>query len=139
MLKIKLFSIGKTKESWLEEAIEEYLRRLKPTVSIEFIWAKNDEQLVQLVEKEPLYICLDPVGKLMTSEQFSDFLVSKLEEGGSRLAFVIGGADGLPAALKKASLISLSLMTYTHQITRLVLLEQIYRAFEIARGSPYHK
>lgn len=139
MLKIKLFSIGKTKEQWLEDAIDEYLRRLKPTASIEFFWAKNDEQLLQLVEKEPLFICLDPNGKMMTSEQFSSFLISKLEEGGSRLSFVIGGPDGLPPILKKASLFSLSPLTLTHQLTRLILLEQIYRAFEIAKGSPYHK
>jgi 23S rRNA (pseudouridine1915-N3)-methyltransferase len=139
MLKIKLFSVGKTKEQWLEDAIDEYLRRLKPTASIEFFWAKNDEQLLQLVEKEPLFICLDPNGKMMTSEQFSSFLISKLEEGGSRLSFVIGGPDGLPPILKKAFLFSLSPLTLTHQLTRLILLEQIYRAFEIAKGSPYHK
>lgn len=140
MLKIKIYSVGKTKESWLEDALEEYLRRLKPTATIEFLWAKNDEQLTDLVAKESTTICLDPKGKSMTSEQFSNFLMGKLEEGGSRLAFVIGGPEGLPQVLKKSyTLFSLSPLTLTHQLTRLVLLEQIYRAFEIAKGTPYHK
>lgn len=140
MYKIKIFSVGKTKETWLEDALSEYIRRLQPVLAIEFIWAKNDEQLLQLVAKESLVVCLDPNGKLMSSEKFASFLESKLEEGGSRLAFVIGGAEGLPPLLKTSPLqISLSPLTFTHQLTRLVLLEQIYRAFEIIKGSPYHK
>lgn len=139
MQKIKIFSVGKTKEAWLEEAVEEYVKRLKAVAVIEFIWTKNDEQLLQLVEKEPLVICLDPNGGLMTSEQFAEFLFDQLQKGGSRLALVIGGAEGLPPPLKKRVLISLSPLTLTHQVTRLVLLEQIYRSFEIAKGSKYHK
>jgi 23S rRNA (pseudouridine1915-N3)-methyltransferase len=140
MLKLKIFSVGKTKEAWLEEAIQEYVKRLKPSVLIEFIWAKDDQQLVDSVKKEPLAICLDPAGRLMTSEELSSFLSQCWEKGGSRLAIVIGGADGLPPELKKHSpLISLSPLTFTHQITRLVLIEQIYRAIEIQKGSQYHK
>lgn len=140
MLKIRIISVGKTKEAWLETGLDEYVKRLKPTAAIEFTWVKNDEQLLQIIEKEPLTICLDPSGKLMTSEQFSTFLQTKIEEGGSRVAFVIGGAEGLPSQLKKHStLFSLSPLTMTHQLTRLVLMEQIYRALEIAKGSPYHK
>lgn len=140
MLKIKILSIGKTKEAWLEEALEEYVKRLSSKASIEYLWAKNDTHLLQLVQQEPLYICLDPAGKQMSSEAFAAFVSSNLQAGGSRLSFVIGGADGLPIELKKHGiLISLSAMTFTHQITRLVLLEQIYRAFEIERGSKYHR
>ncbi|WP_226987410.1 23S rRNA (pseudouridine(1915)-N(3))-methyltransferase RlmH [Parachlamydia acanthamoebae] len=140
MFKIKILSVGKTKETWLHAAIEEYQKRLQGVAEIEWVWAKDDSQLVALVSREPLVICLDPNGKVFSSEQFSTFLMRKLEEGGSRLAFVIGGADGLPASLKQnKEAISLSLLTFTHQITRLVLIEQIYRALEIAKGSRYHK
>lgn len=140
MLKIKILSVGKTKEPWLEEALAEYVKRLKPTAELEFVWAKNDAQLTSLAEQETLPICLDPNGLMMNSAEFSTFLLKKLEEGGSRTCFVIGGADGLPAMLKKGrSLISFSRMTFTHQITRLVLIEQIYRAFEIFKGTKYHK
>ncbi len=140
MTKIKIITVGKTKETWLNHALQEYHKRLTPYATIEFEIAKNDAQLVKWVEKEPLVICLDPSGKQMTSEKFSQFLTISLEKGGSRLCFVIGGPDGLPDHLKKTSqLISLSPLTFTHQITRLILVEQIYRGFEIAKGTQYHK
>lgn len=142
MHKIKILSIGKTKEAWLEQALNEYIKRLQPIASFEFVWAKNDKQLLELTAKESYFICLDANGTLMSSEKFSGYLLDRLEKNGSRLTLVIGGAKGLPAELKSRSgveLISLSPMTLTHQAARLILLEQIYRAFEIARGSKYHK
>ncbi|MDR3623934.1 MAG: 23S rRNA (pseudouridine(1915)-N(3))-methyltransferase RlmH [Chlamydiales bacterium] len=140
MIKVKILSVGKTKERWLEEAIQEYCKRLKSSIAFEFVWAKDDNALLLLAEKEPLIIALDPNGTLYTSEDFSHFLFQKLELGGSRLSFVIGSSLGLPQAFKeKHTLISLSTLTFTHQLTRLVLIEQIYRATEIAKGSAYHK
>lgn len=139
MLHICILSVGKTKEAWLEDAIQEYVKRLKPLAAFEFIWAKNDDQLLSLAQKEPLLICLDPTGKLMDSLDFAHFVQKKFIEGNSRVAFVIGGAEGLPNQLRKHPLLSLSPMTLTHQLTRLILIEQIYRAFEIGKGSKYHK
>lgn len=139
MLKLKLISVGKTKEEWLDAAIDEYTKRLKPVMAIEFLWVKNDEQLIAAVEKESGVVCLDAAGKQMTSEQFASFIGKSFEDNGSRLTLVIGGAEGLPPKLKNYPLISLSLMTMTHQIVRLVLMEQMYRAFEILKGSKYHK
>ncbi len=141
MYRIKIFTIGRTKERWLEEALDEYTQRLKNTLSIEWLLAKDDEGLQRLLEKEQGLICLDPRGEQMSSEAFSKWLVHSFLENKSRLTFVIGGADGIPAHIKaraKAQ-ISFSLLTFTHQLTRLVLLEQLYRAFEIERGSPYHR
>lgn len=114
---------------------------MKATLSIEWVLAKNDEKLLELAQKEPLLLCLDPKGVSVTSEEFSRLFYTSLVKGGSRLAFVIGGAEGLPSALKRKSshLISLSPLTFTHQITRLILLEQLYRALEIQKGSSYHK
>ena len=140
MIRIKLLSVGKTKETWLNDALDEYLKRLTPVAAIEFAWAKNDAQLVSLIEQEPAVICLDAQGTMMTSEEFAGFLQKQLEMHGSRLTLVIGGSEGLPKEIKaRYPLISLSRMTFTHQMTRLVLVEQIYRAFEILRGSKYHK
>lgn len=140
MLKLKIFSIGKNKERWLEEAIQEYTKRLQPTMSIEWIWAKDSSHLVELVRKEPFVICLDPAGQMHKSEQFAAYLQQAWISGKSRLVFVIGGAEGLPIDLKKNyPLISLSSLTFTHQLTRLILIEQIYRAMEILKGSDYHK
>jgi 23S rRNA (pseudouridine1915-N3)-methyltransferase len=140
MIKIKIFSPNKTKELWLEEALDEYIKRLKSTVEITFVYAKNDEHLLELIKKETSFIALDPKGKAFTSEEFSTYIHQSLIHFGSRLNFVIGGPDGLPEEIKKdKELISFSKMTFTHQVIRLILVEQIYRAFEIAKGSPYHK
>lgn len=140
MYKLKIISIGKTKEKWLNEAVDEYLKRLKPYVQIETLWAKDNHQLIDWCQKEDAFICLDPQGSLHSSESFSRFLIQQWEKEGARLTLVIGGAEGLPQILKKKNqLISLSPLTFTHQMTRLILIEQIYRAIEIHRGSNYHK
>ena len=140
MLRLKVVSVGRPKERWIEEGVEEYQRRLQPVMAIETVWVKDDNQLAALIIKEPRVVCLDPQGRLFDSEGFSSFLVQQFEEGGSRLAIVIGGAEGLPASIKEGKLLlSLSPLTFTHQLTRLVLLEQVYRAIEISKGSPYHK
>lgn len=139
MLKIKIYSVGKTKESWLEDALEEYLKRLSPYMQIETLWAREDEHLIAILGSTPA-IALDPLGKEYDSPAFSRFLFQQFEKQGSRLTFVIGGPEGLPRSLKEhAMLISLSKLTFTHQITRLVLLEQLYRAQQIQLCSPYHK
>ena len=140
MFKLRILTVGKTKEDWLEMALAEYLKRLQHTASIEFIFAKNNEHLEELARKEGAVICLDSTGQVMTSEKFSSFLVRQLETHGSRLTFIIGGAEGLPLNLKLNSpLLSFSSMTFTHQIIRLILVEQIYRGLEIEKGSRYHK
>ena len=140
MYHIKILSVGKTKEQWLLDAIDEYAKRLRSTVSFTYQWAKNDHQLEELAAKEKNTILLDPKGSLHTSEQFSSFLVESLERGGSKLTFVIGGADGIPKSLlADGQKISLSPLTFTHQMSRLILVEQIYRALEIDKGSDYHR
>jgi 23S rRNA (pseudouridine1915-N3)-methyltransferase len=140
MLKIKILSVGKFKDDWLENAIEIYTQRLTGKMQIEWAFAKDDKQLLQLLSNEPNVICLDPEGLMQTSEEFSLYLFKSLEKGGSRLSFVIGGAEGLPNTIKKQyPLISLSRLTFTHQMARLLLIEQIYRAMEIQKGTDYHK
>ncbi len=141
MIKIKIYSVGKTKEEWLQSALGLYEGRLKSSVSLEWILAKTDEQMKQFLEKEANFICLDPQGKQFSSEEFAQYLGRSIQHAHSRLAFVIGGPEGVPASIKgmAQSLLSLSRLTFTHQIARLVLVEQIYRAFEIEKGSSYHK
>ncbi len=140
MIRIKLLSIGKTKESWLEEAAQEYVKRLSNQVTFEFSWVKDNEQLIAHAAKDSHVLCLDPAGTAFSSEEFSPFLMQQIQKGNSRLTIIIGGAEGLPHEMKSHyPLISLSKMTFTHQITRLILMEQIYRSFEIGKGSQYHK
>lgn len=140
MFKIRIISVGKTKEEWLKAGIEEYTKRMSKSVEVSWMLAKHDSQLESLALNEKGLICLDPKGTMLTSEQFSGFLIDQIELQGSKISFLIGGAEGIPESLKqKAPLISLSKMTFTHQMTRLFLLEQIYRALEIVKGSSYHK
>lgn len=136
MFKVKVLTIGRCKEVWLAEGIAEYEKRLQGKVAIEWLIAKDDAQLIEWAEAEP-FIALDPKGELLTSEAWSQ----KMVRFGSRFNFVIGGAVGLPGKLLEKARFrwSLSPLTFTHQMTRLILVEQIYRALEIDRGSQYHK
>jgi len=149
--KVTIRIVGrKTSEQWLEDACDMYLQRLKPSgLELETVWHKNDGALVKGVNSDydkssASVVLLDPTGKTLTSEKLADNIYRWLEDGGSRLVFVIGGADGLPPELKYGSdrrpiLLSLSQLTFTHQFARLVLIEQVYRASEIRKGSGYHR
>jgi len=140
MYKIKVLTVGKNKDTWLSEGVDEYLTRMSSIAQFEFVYLKDDHQLLRAVEQEQNVVCLDPLGRSMTSELFSDYLHQRLLEGGSRLTFVIGGAEGLPKVCRsRYPLLSFSNMTYTHQMVRLLLVEQVYRAFEISKGTGYHK
>ena len=134
--KVKIFSIGKHKKTWLETGLKEYEKRLTANMKIEWHFFKKDEDLEKALLKEKTYHCLDPNGKMYTSEEFSSFVLSS-----SSTSFVIGGPLGLPDKIKApaATLIGLSHMTFSHQNVRLILLEQLYRAVEISKGSEYHK
>ncbi len=141
MFKVKVLTIGKCRETWLASALAEYEKRMQGHVRIEWAIAKNSDQLLEWAAQEPFLIPLDPKGELLDSETLSRKLLRLFEEKGSRLCFVIGGAEGLPKALlnRFAFHWSLSPLTFTHQMTRLILVEQIYRALEIDKGSNYHK
>jgi 23S rRNA (pseudouridine1915-N3)-methyltransferase len=148
-MKIKIRIVGRKNgsEKWLEDSYKMYETRLRPTpLEVETIWHKNDQDLIKGVQgdvnRNHAVVLLDPVGDRTTSEQFCENLYSWLDRGGSRVAFVIGGAEGLPAELLRQEhmeRMSLSALTFTHQLARTLLVEQIYRASEIRKGSGYHK
>ena len=159
-MKIKIYAIGHLKEPYLKQGINEYLERLKPYTQVEIIEV-NDESIVQnpsqkeieiakdkegqkilkLLKSDEYVIGLDLVKKQPTSPEFAKYLEDKFVLGGSNISFVIGGSYGLSEELKKRcqDRIGLSNMTLLHQMTRLILLEQIYRAFKINRNEVYHK
>ena len=136
MIKIKIYTVGKTKESWLEVALAEYHKRLTGEMTIEWVISKELQPV-----KENFYICLDRQGQQYSSPDFANFLEKESVRSGAKLTFVIGGPEGIPDEIKaKAShLISFSKFTFTHQIARLILLEQLYRSVQIQRGTQYHK
>mmetsp|Transcript_30947 Transcript_30947/g.47194 ORF Transcript_30947/g.47194 Transcript_30947/m.47194 type:complete len:224 (+) Transcript_30947:30-701(+) len=149
-MKIKIRMVGRKNggEKWLEDAYTMYKTRVRTSnIEVETIWHKNDNEIIRGVEQDVSKghsVLLDPRGKMKSSEQFCEDLYGWLNQGGSRLVFVLGGADGLPPEIKSLSrrssfLLSLSTMTFTHQFARTVLVEQIYRASEIKKGSGYHK
>ena len=146
-LEVKIRMVGRKNggEKWLESAYSTYDTRLKSTnMKVSTQYHKNDIELIKGVEsdesKSHSCVLLDPLGKMCTSEVFSEKMYNWLQDGGSRLTFVIGGAEGLPQELKhNRQMISLGMMTFTHQFARVLLMEQIYRASEIRKGSGYHK
>lgn len=155
-MKIKIVCIGKTGKKFLEEGEQEYLGRLKHYISVERIEIpdlKNQRNLSQQQIKElegkeiltrtgsgeQLYL-LDERGKTFSSVGFSEFLSSRFNAGGKALVFVIGGAYGFSDEVysQASGKISLSEMTFSHQMIRMIFFEQLYRAMTIQRGEPYH-
>ena len=158
-MKIRIVAVGKLKEKYLREGVAEYEKRLAPFASVELretreeymaenpseaqrqqTLAKEGGRLLRLVPEKSFLIVLDVKGKLLSSEALAKELASRALQGQSDLTFLIGGAFGLsPAVRDRADLrISFSPMTFTHQMVRLLLYEQIYRAFKINRGEKYH-
>ena len=158
-MKIRIVAVGKLKEKYLREGVAEYAKRLAPFASVELLetreeymaenpseaqrqqtLAKEGERLLRLVPERSFLIVLDVKGKLLSSEALAKELASLALQGQSDLTFLIGGAFGLSPAVRECAdlRISFSPMTFTHQMVRLLLYEQIYRAFKINRGEKYH-
>ena len=158
-MKIRIVAVGKLKEKYLREGVAEYEKRLAPFASVELretreeymaenpseaqrqqTLAKEGERLLRLVPEKSFLIVLDVKGKLLSSEALAKELASLALQGQSDLTFLIGGAFGLSQTVRECAdlRISFSPMTFTHQMVRLLLYEQIYRAFKINRGEKYH-
>ena len=159
-MKIKIVTVGKLKEKYLKDGIAEYSKRLSRFANLEMIEladektpdrASNSEnqkilelegtRILSKISDRDFVIVLAIEGKTLSSEEFSKQLEQAPINGFSTLTFVIGGSLGLSPQVKKRANLSLSFgrLTLPHQLMRLVLVEQIYRAFTIQQGSPYHK
>lgn len=147
MLKITIFAVGKLKESFWKDAVAEYLKRLDAyaKTSVREIPDSNKEKeavalLDALPEKVPV-ILLDIKGKEVSSEALAQKIDRYALNGNSHIAFIIGGSDGVTAEVRARATerISFGPITLPHNLARVVLVEQIYRAFKIQRGEPYHK
>ena len=155
-MKIKLLAIGKTDSKDLQPVIEEYSKRLSFYVSFNFEIipdiknAKNvskkqqkiaeGNELLKRIEKSDTIIILDEKGKTFSSVEFSVFLQKKMNSGLKNLIFIIGGPYGFSEEIyqRANAKISLSTMTFSHQMVRLFFIEQLYRGFTILRNEPYH-
>ena len=156
-MKIKIIALGKIKEKFLKDGIDEFIKRLTPYSPVEIVELSpieiKDENLTEKIldeEGEKILSCIKPQsfvitleieGKQLSSEDFSKKLQSLINDGTQELIFVIGSSCGIS---KKVSAradfkLSMSKMTFLHQFARLILVEQIYRAFKIMRNETYHK
>lgn len=159
-MNISIITVGKLKEKYLKQGINEYLKRLTPFAKVEIVEVPDEKAPEQLSEAEmeqvkgregerilsklstdTYVITLEINGKILSSEQLAKQLDQLATYGKSKIAFIIGGSLGLSREVEKRSDLALSFskMTFPHQLMRLILLEQVYRAFKINRGEPYHK
>ena len=141
LARCRIIAVGKVRKGWVQEGIALYLKRL-PGLTITELRDSTPEKeadaIRQALRPDELPVVLMEQGKTLDSVRFSEQLSGY---GSQRLAFVIGGADGITAQLKAAAAwqLSLSPMTFPHELARLLLLEQLFRAQAIRSGSPYHR
>ena len=156
-MKIKIIALGKIKEKFLKDGIDEFLKRLTPYASVEIVELSpieiRDENLIQKaleqegekilanIKNDSFVITMEILGKQLSSEDFAHKINEISMSGISELVFVIGSSCGLsPIVSNRANFkLSFSKMTFLHQFARLLLVEQIYRAFKILKGETYHK
>ena len=143
---IKIICVGKLKEKYLVELVNDYKKRINKYHKLEIIEIpdcdiKTEENKILSLIKNEFVITLDINGKMLTSEELSTKLNSLFTSGKSNIIFVIGSSDGLGENIKKRSdyALSFSKMTFPHGLFRGILLEQIYRAFKIINNEKYHK
>jgi 23S rRNA (pseudouridine1915-N3)-methyltransferase len=157
-MKIKIAWIGKTKEPAIQALTEEYLKRISRYVQVAGVALRDEPALLQLCGKKggkspslanearsaaptkSTLVLMDAQGKELSSEQFARFLGDYQDRNPLPLVFAVGGADGFSDQARAAAqhTISLGKMTLAHELARVVLLEQVYRAFTILKGHPYH-
>ncbi len=144
-MKIKVAWVGKTKEPAIQALTEEYLSRLRRFAETEGVALKDEASLLKLAERDgrsaqkSTLVLLDSRGKQLSSEELAEF-VGKLQERSVPVVFAIGPANGFSRETLAGAntLLSLGKMTLAHELARVVLLEQLYRAFTILKGHPYH-
>lgn len=154
-MKIHILLLGKNKDRFTDEAVSDFERKIKPFCELQISYLKDEtihddigkilqvesRRVLEQIKPSDFLIILDDKGKTFDSLVFADEIQGLMNRGHSSLVFVVGSTHGLADELKeKAHLrLSLSALTMSHQIVRLVLLEQLYRAFTILRGMKYHK
>ncbi|MGZ5243745.1 MAG: 23S rRNA (pseudouridine(1915)-N(3))-methyltransferase RlmH [Bacteroidia bacterium] len=155
-MKVSFWCIGKTEEAYLVEGIQKYNKRLSNYLSFDYkeihirqsqkiptpVQHKQTErdELLKLIKPTDFLVLLDEAGKEFTSVGFADFMQKKFNEVSSNMIFLIGGAYGFHDDIyaRANAKIALSQMTFTHQMVRVIFLEQLYRAMTILRNEPYH-
>ena len=140
-VKLRVAWIGKTKDAAIRSLTDEYLKRISRYADAQGLELASEAALLRQVEKSRgTLVLLDSRGKQISSEDLAAFLAEHQNRGTQALIFAVGGADGFSDETRKSAATQLSLgrMTLAHELARVVLLEQLYRAFTILKGHPYH-
>ena len=144
-MKLQITWIGKTKETAIGDLTAEYLKRISRYVAAESHEMSDEDALLELAagksgRTRPVVVLLDARGRQFTSEEFAELLRDQQDRGTQNLFFAVGPADGFSDKARGAAdlILSFGKMTLAHELARIVLLEQIYRAFTILKGHPYH-
>lgn len=159
-MKITIITVGKIKEKYLKDAINEYSKRLGSYAKLEIIEVSDEkipenpndaiekivktkeaERILKYIKEGTYVITLEIKGKMLSSTELAGKIDKLMLEGKSSITFIIGGSLGLDTSVLKRSdyALSFSNMTFPHQLMRVILLEQIYRSFKIIHNEPYHK
>ncbi|MFC4558400.1 23S rRNA (pseudouridine(1915)-N(3))-methyltransferase RlmH [Virgibacillus kekensis] len=159
-MNITIIAVGKLKEKYLKQGIQEYLKRLSTYAKVQIVEVadekapenmsdaemdevkqKEGERILSNIKQDTYVVTLEINGKMLSSEQLAAKMNELATYGKSKVAFVIGGSLGISEVVQNRSDLALSFskMTFPHQVMRLILLEQVYRGFRINRGEPYHK
>jgi 23S rRNA (pseudouridine1915-N3)-methyltransferase len=144
-VKIKVAWIGKTKDAAIQSLTDEYLKRLSRYAEVEGVALKDEAAILKLCVRDArpsrhTLVLLDGRGRQLSSEELAKFVGDYQDRNPLPLLFAVGGADGFSENARQAATLVLSLgrMTLAHELARVVLLEQLYRAFTILKGHPYH-
>ncbi len=156
-MKIKIIALGKIKEKFLKDGIDEFLKRLTPYAPVEVIeipaieirdehltdkiLKEEGEKILSYIKPQSYVITMEIKGKQLSSEDFAQKIEELTNDGVSEIIFVIGSSCGISEIVSNRAnfKLSMSKMTFLHQFARLILVEQIYRAFKIIKGETYHK
>lgn len=141
-MKIVVAAVGKLKDRWQLAAVEDYERRLGSYCKVTIAEAKDEARLIAALPDRARVYAFDERGDAITSRQLADILAAEaLHGGGAPVVFAIGGADGHSDALRNrcVRLLAFGRMTIAHRLVRILALEQLYRAFKILSGEPYHR
>lgn len=151
---IKLIVVGKIKEKYLDDAINEYIKRIKPFVNLNIIEIKElnymeskrnlleeGKNILKNINSNDYVVTLEIEGKMFTSVEFSNFISNHYTYNNKVMTFIIGSSDGMSDEVKQRSdyKLSFSKMTFPHQLMRVIFLEQLYRGFSIINNTKYHK
>jgi 23S rRNA (pseudouridine1915-N3)-methyltransferase len=139
-VKLRIAWIGKTKEPAVQSLTDEYLKRLSRYANTQGMALRDESAVLKLGADRHTLVLLDSRGKQFSSEEFAEFLRNHQDRNPLPLLFAVGPANGFSAAARQEAklLLSLGKMTVAHELARVVLLEQLYRAFTILKGHPYH-